>query len=811
LAACAGISNEKISAMIRTGIKHDAALKRAAVHFRYHEVTNRRIEESREESVCVDVDFNQVDAPGSLDASELDEDENLMERKNTELSLSRKLRHLVDSDATYRKLAGFFNKYQGRGLRVLYKMPAKVFSSDFGVQMTFPVPSRAIQVNGYSFSHEYCLRVASKDLSRTREILTVLEQYKNDIAEVESVRINECQIFVIGVNSVATAVSLRSSFGVQVHRQQLQCSVWYATSEVIENCYYPELSLKSDSEKRMDVSAFLDGFGGMGYTKQTCALKVSELEGELVVTGNGYANEKFSNASNVICEFVGDESGAMDVLEAVVQSSPTAWTALIFKFLTVDHKAQQYVMLVPGPRSKHKFPYLAALSELEYANVKDVGYYTHENLKFSVSDISEMWKTFLRGKYNRKLAALVKKDSKSRTELNAKLRKIADFRFFSMFRESVVVPAMFHAYTLHVSHYVLQAFAYGTNTTVRNLLDLLDCVHVERRIHGMPYKTGDARRFISYAEALYMKNDREKIANLGSDWQSCIHLLALCNELQQILYCKYSPSLISMFRLRVVTRLLAEAVARSDLEKYLVHNAAAKKADKAVKTAILKAHGAGTSREAIGVTGQQPEGDGSGSSIIASDGESIDEKHANKLPLVTKSIEVDSPMMRHVYWPNLYIALPCLAEKFPAVRINRLNEEIHEQSWLTNTRFLAASRGRQDFQTMQYTSFTRRSSVATRPSSLASKKDYRYVDYRDILVKRELVSKQWLAALRSHYGNLVVDEDIYYRFKTRGDNASKAGRTCVADFSSAGRLELSGNSADDCNPWRTPEELVVNF
>jgi hypothetical protein len=66
-----------------------------------------------------------------------------------------------------------------------------------------------------------------------------------------------------------------------------------------------------------------------------------------------------------------------------------------------------------------------------------------------------------------------------------------------------------------------------------------------------------------------MKNSRAGVPNLGSNWEHCIHLLALCNELQQIVYCQYCPSRViiffnSRFRVRVVdswTRQLAEAVA----------------------------------------------------------------------------------------------------------------------------------------------------------------------------------------------------------------------------------------------------------
>ena len=158
-------------------------------------------------------------------------------------------------------------------------------------------------------------------------------------------------------------------------------------------------------------------------------------------------------------------------------------------------------------------------------------------------------------------------------------------------------------------------------------------------------------------------------------------------------------------------------------------------------------------------------------------------------------------MMRHVYWPNLHIALPCIAERYQLLRINRLLEEAHEQSWMINTRFLAASRGRQDFRVMHKTATARRSSAAHRGGSLSNSKDYRYVDYRDIRVKRELVSRDWLVVLMSQhdYADHVIDEQDYIRFRTGGPNISKAGRSCVPEFSSG------------TDPYHTAEVLIVDF
>ena len=823
-AAFTDISTQKIEALIRAGQRKDAALQRASRYFRHEKVINRGNEESKEASVCSIQADEACGSHGGAE-SELEEAENsiLMKKRSTELWLSTQLRLLVDSDQTYRKIAGFINKHHGQVNRVLMKLPAESFSGNFGIQQSIQIPPRKVLINGTSFSAELCVRVKSKDSQRNKEIYEALHAYKKDIVEVESVRFNVCENFVIGLQSIGSCVSLRRHLGVQAYRQQMRCQVWCATSEVIEKCYYPHLGNLPENQRNFNVLAFLDGFGGMGYSRQSCALKISDIDGYSHTSKDGVETEKFDSASNVICEFVGDESVASLILTSLNVFTNEHWKSLSFKVIVVDHKAQHYVILVPGAGSKHKFTYMASLSTLEYANVKALPYYTYEALALTADGITEMWRAFLSQKYNAKLAELVRVESKRRTELTEKLKCVQEFRCYPKFSNSIVVPALFHAYTLHVSHYVLQAFAYGTNTTVRKLLDVIDLEFAEKRIHGMPYKTGDARRFISYAEAVYIKKSRAGVPNLGSNWENCMHLLALCNELQQILYCQYSPSTVSRFRVRVVTRLLAEAVARSELEQYLVQNDAkqklemeanqaekeANKPDKRAKNAAAVAGSSGG--DAGGVAG---EGGASGSSTMATDDidadckrklqemkQSIKEKRKHMPKEVKESIEEKAPMMRHVYWPNLHIALPCIAERYPLLRINRLLEEAHEQSWMINTRFLAASRGRQDFRVMHKTATARRSSAAHRGGSLSNSKDYRYVDYRDIRVKRELVSRDWLVVLMSQhdYADHVIDEQDYIRFRTGGPNISKAGRSCVPEFSSG------------TDPYQTAEVLIVDF
>ena len=836
-AACAGVTPEKIKAITVSGKRSGSvAMKRASKHFRIEEVIKLTTEKSSTASLCLHKDINRGDEARAFhddedinrgdeahtfhETSESEEEENLFDEKATELSLSKELRLLVGSDADYRKIAGFINKNQGR--RVLMKLPTRVFSGDFGIQTYVPIAAQRVLINGVPFGPEFHLRISSKDSLLTRQIFEILQPFKNQISEVESIRYNDRENFLIGVKNLDTNEKLRGILGVQPYRTRLRASVWFANKAVVEQCYYPFLSMRPEGERILNVTAFLDGFGGMGYSRQTCALKISEIEGISVVSDDGASKDVFDSTSNTICEFVGDESISSNVLIGLMHRTSYEWSSLRFKFLIVDHKAQHYVMLVSGSGADNKFPYIATISTSDFENVKDLEYYTYESLKLTVSGISEMWRSFLIEKYEAQLAVLKRETSKSRAELTEKIQYVKAFQIYPMFSNSFVIPALFHAYTLHVSNYVLQAFAYGTNTTVRNMLDLIDREFRTQRIHGMSFKTGDARQFISYAEAIYLKNEREGIANLGEPnaWKNCIHLLALSNELQQILYCKYSPSAVSMFRVRVVTRLLAEAMARSDLEIYLVKNeermarekeekkanekagkqALQKGGKKAVKAAgvfaVSSCDGAGSISNEAGRTG---EGGGSGSNTMATDGAgssndapdvgggsgistmATNDAHIFKINKMKSeecrnSIQEDHPMMRHVYWPNLHIALPCIAEKFPTLRINRLLEEAHEQSWLINTRFLAATRGRQDFQTMQKTAFERRRSAAHRSMSMASQKNYRYADYRDIVVQRNLVSSNWVAHLAVHYPEFVEDNGDNYRFKTAGCNASKAGR-----------------------------------
>ena len=125
------------------------------------------------------------------------------------------------------------------------------------------------------------------------------------------------------------------------------------------------------------------------------------------------------------------------------------------------------------------------------------------------------------------------------------------------------------------------------------------------------------------------------------------------------------------FRIRVVTRLLAEAVQRSDLETYLQDETKNDKDNhrwddkKKIKDEIEEVKRKG------GKTGKQS-------------------------------------IMGHVYWPNLYIALPCLVERYPLMRVARLNEEKHEQSFLVNKKFVTNARGQQNFQVMHKYAFNRR-------------------------------------------------------------------------------------------------------
>jgi hypothetical protein len=119
-----------------------------------------------------------------------------MKKRSTELWLSTQLRLLVDSDQTYRKIAGFINKHHGQVNRVLMKLPAESFSGNFGIQQSIQIPPRKVLINGTSFSAELCVRVKSKDSQRNKEIYEALHAYKKDIVE----RSNAKYIMILGDN-----------------------------------------------------------------------------------------------------------------------------------------------------------------------------------------------------------------------------------------------------------------------------------------------------------------------------------------------------------------------------------------------------------------------------------------------------------------------------------------------------------------------------------------------------------------------------------------------------------------------------------
>ena len=754
----ADISPQEIAQILRRGYANYKGSRRGGFKAEKHTSSSNSILNGNGATSSDKYEYDLVDN----DPDDSD-DGNVLDEKNLLYSRSRDLRGLLNSGLQYKEVAGFINR-QKTSLQVLPHGVNNSFAGDFGEQQYFKSTPRSVIINGEAFSPEYVIRVSAKTRGRDDEIRKMLQLFRGHIKEVEVTVSGNEHRYAIGLQTPSQVNIICQHLKIPPKVQSSRCQVWYATPDVL-NMYFPCVSQCKDG-KVLDVSTFLDGFGGLGFSRSTCALKIAQLEG--CSCGNDdIAEETYDSSSYTICEFRGDEAFASHMLP----SGTHHWELLNFKYLTVDHKAQYYTLCVPGASAEKGFTYSSSISKDEWKDVKNMRYIRHSDLALTAEEIVNMWTHHIIQLESDKLAKCRTSDSITALECRNKIARARAFTCFDKFRQSIVVPALFHAYTQNVLPFVLKAFAFGTCTTVRLMFDSIENTFSERRIHGSPFRSGDGRRYISFGEALYYRNARSGVDNLGSGFERCIHLLAICNELQQVLYCDNPPSDVYRFRIRVVTRLLAEAVQRSDLETYLQDETKNDKDNhrwddkKKIKDEIEEVKRKG------GKTGKQS-------------------------------------IMGHVYWPNLYIALPCLVERYPLMRVARLNEEKHEQSFLVNKKFVTNARGQQNFQVMHQYAFNRR--VAGKNHQFLSDKHvYRYSNYRDIVVRRTLLpNAEWMSNLCADYSSLVAVEGEYVRFKTSGPNSSCLPRLSMSEILPS---DENGARADPRDPWETPKDIVVDF
>ena len=155
--------------------------------------------------------------------------------------------------------------------------------------------------------------------------------------------------------------------------------------------------------------------------------------------------------------------------------------------------------------------------------------------------------------------------------------------------------------------------------------------------------------------------------------------------------------------------------------------------------------------------------------------------------------------LRHVYWANLYLALPVFLDRYVThcvstgrmiiyVRLlTRYNvplyliiEEKFEQRFHSNKKHFAAKGGQYDLQALHHGQ-DRQAGGGGRPGRRRIDQfHFRYQPFRDIHVRAHLVNKSWLAgrtdgtgsSMTAEYGEWIRIEDGVVKFLTSGDNMS---------------------------------------
>ena len=127
-------------------------------------------------------------------------------------------------------------------------------------------------------------------------------------------------------------------------------------------------------------------------------------------------------------------------------------------------------------------------------------------------------------------------------------------------------------------------------------------------------------------------------------------------------------------------------------------------------------------------------------------------------------------LLRHIYWANLYIALPGFYYLYRnETSLPNVLEEKFEHSFQSNKRHFSNKGGQFDLQEIQW-----RIEHSEKKQKLGSNRFlFRVSNFRDVRVKRGLVNIRWLNELKALFPDILIeDEDDFLVFHTSGRNST---------------------------------------